>query len=131
LASRTDDIKGYVKVCGTEGELLSEIDEEGHVALRVLKYGAGESIIKVPETESESVSFQAEIRNFLVSVLEDKESVLNQTRGAEIMAVLGSAYLSNVRKQAVTLDGFKDYVNSFKGHDDVDQKLIDVFMQSL
>lgn len=131
LGPRSDDIKGYVNIHGTKGQLLSGVDDNNNVVIKLLQYGIGEKTIQVPETSSESHSFNAEIRNFLVSVLKKKESLLNEAIGAEVMAVLGSVYLANVKGHGITVQEFKDFVSSFQGEDSVDQKLIDIFMQPL
>ena len=59
--------------------------------------------------------FIGQLRNMCRSVLEKKKPICNERIGAEAMAVINAAYLSEVRgRRAVSIDEFKEYALKIK-----------------
>lgn len=110
LASRGDDVRGFIKIDGTEGILTYNEDPDGNGFLDITRYGFGTKRLPVPMITSEDESFEAEIKNFIKCVTDGVPSILNEARGITIMEILGAGYLSELSgRTAVSLEDFRKY----------------------
>ena len=89
--------KSYLKVRGIDGKAMIDI----------VDYVGRKRAIEVPQGNSVIL----EILNMCKCISSGRRSFLNEELGAEIMAVIDTAYYSEMKgRKAVTLDEFKEFV---------------------
>ena len=114
----SSDVRGFIRIVGTEGELTGFIDEEGNDFIRITRPGFGDKLVPVPPTRSEEVSFINEIANFVDCVRSGNASVLDQSVGLRVMEVLNAAYLSEyLGRKSVTVEELYEYINQHQEED--------------
>ncbi|MEM2922754.1 MAG: Gfo/Idh/MocA family oxidoreductase [Candidatus Bathyarchaeia archaeon] len=111
LGTPSNGPRGYILVEGSEGTVTGLVDEANDIDyLKIVRYGYGERLIRVPTVKPEKESVEGEIRNFVECVHQGVPSILNEDVGLGVMEILGSAYLSEVRgRVAVSPDEFREF----------------------
>ncbi len=99
----------FVSVEGSEGTIsLAYEDRQAVITLRTRT--GGERKLTPPKDNS----FLNEIRNFVECVKAKRRSLTDEVVGSETMAIIGAAYLSELRgRRIVEIDEFKEYANNF------------------
>ena len=82
-------------------------------AITVTRWDHGETVIPIREFEGERVSVAHEIELMIDGILDRRPPECDVNLGAEIIAIVQAAYLSALRRRAVTLDEFKDFARSY------------------
>ncbi len=134
LGDSGSDVGGYIRIEGSDGELVGCCDAEGQDHIKVRYAGGNKKLIRVPQTVSEIDPIEKEIRNFVSCVREKSSSILNEAVGVSVMEILGSAYLSEVHgRSAVTLQEFRKFndtiASSHKGKREVATAIIYSLME--
>ena len=106
---------GFLRIEGDEGVVGAF--EKG--VITVTRWDGGETVHPLREFPGETISFNNEIETFIDCVRAGTPPEVDVHFGAEVIAVCGAAYLSAIRKRAVTLDEFKDFSRGYvKKHGD-------------
>ncbi|GAG43891.1 unnamed protein product, partial [marine sediment metagenome] len=100
---------GFLRIEGDGGV----IDASGKGAISVERWDGGKTVTPLREYPGESISFNDEIETFVDCVRGGTPPEVDIDFGAEIIAVCGAAYLSAIRKRAVSLDEFKDFSRGY------------------
>jgi predicted dehydrogenase len=96
LGSNGSDVRGYIEVQGTTGTATGYVDEHDQDFVRITNRIYGERLIPVTTVLSERESFQAEIDNFVKSIVARQPSILNADVGLGVMSMLDGAQLSEL-----------------------------------
>jgi len=100
---------GYLRIQGDDGVIIgSERDK-----IRIRHWDGGETVLPLREYPGETISFNHEIETFIDCVRAGRAPEIDLSFGAEIIAAIGAAYLSAIRKQAVTLEEFKAFSRGY------------------
>jgi len=109
---------GYLRIQGDEGIILASEKDK----IRVRRWDGGETVAPLREYPGETISFEHEIETFVDCVHEGRPPEFGLEFGSEIIAAIGGAYLSAIRKRAVTLDEFKAFSRGYvERHGDGEQ----------
>ncbi len=100
---------GWVRIEGDAGEIFTTTYEE----IKVTRWDGQERIVTRTPAEGMRSSFGDEIEIFIDCVREGRPPEIDVNYGAEIIAMVGAAYLSAIVKRAVTLDEFKDFSRGY------------------
>ena len=96
--------------------------------ITVTRWDGGETVYPLREYPGETISFLHEIEHFIDCVRTGTPPDVDVNFGAEIIAVCGAAYLSAIRKRAVTLDEFKEfsrgYVTKYGDNEQAEEALL-------
>lgn len=132
LGEDGSDVSGYIKIEGSEGELLGYKDKAGKNWIKVMGIGYKKNLIEIPETVPELDSFKAGIKSFLCCVREGKKSLLSEEVGAGVMEILGSVYLSEAKgRTTVTVEEFREFSNGMSKKYKDDEELQMAIIQYL
>lgn len=106
---RGGQANGYLRLVGNEGVIdASESDR-----ITITRWDGGETVSPLQEYPGERISFKDEIEGFIDGIREGKPPEIDVHYGAEVIAVCGAAYLSAIRKQAVSLEEFKAFSREY------------------
>ena len=100
---------GYVRIQGDDGVILASEKDR----IRVRRWDGGEAVVPLREYPGQTISFEHEIETFIDCARESRPSEFGLEFGSEIIAAIGAAYLSAIRKRAVTLEEFKAFSRSY------------------
>jgi predicted dehydrogenase len=100
---------GYLRIQGDDGVILASEKDK----IRIRRWDGGESIVPLRDYPGETISFEHEIETFIDCVREGRPPEIGLEFGSEIIAAIGAAYLSAIRRQAVTLDEFRGFCRSY------------------
>ncbi|MCZ6680087.1 MAG: Gfo/Idh/MocA family oxidoreductase [Candidatus Poribacteria bacterium] len=100
---------GYLRIEGDEGV----IDGTEADRVTITRWDGGQTIVPIREFPSERISFIHEIEGFIDAVRMGKPPEIDVHYGAEVIAICGAAYLSAIRKRAVSLEEFKDFSREY------------------
>lgn len=101
--------QGYLRIEGDEGVInASERDR-----IVMTGWDGDETVVPLPEQEPEFTPFCHEIEAFVDAVRTGQPPEIDVHFGAEVMAIIGAAYLSALRGRAVTLDEFRDFSGQY------------------
>ena len=110
LGPEGSDVSGYIEIQGSTGTVTGYMDEQGQDYLRVHSRLNGERLIPIEGADSDTVSIQAEIENFVKSIQSGVPSILDAGVGAGVIGVLNCAQLSELRgRVTVTFDKLADF----------------------
>ena len=96
---------GYLRIQGDDGVILASEKDK----IRIRHWDGGETLVPLREYPGETISFEHEIETFIDCVCAGEPPEIGLAFGSEIIAAIGAAYLSAIRKRAVTLDEFKAF----------------------
>lgn len=115
---------GYLRIEGDEGVIDASMKDR----VRILHWDSRETVLPLREHPGETISFYDEIETFIDCIRTGTPPEIDVNFGAEIIAVIGAAYLSASRKQAVTLEEFKDfsrgYVEKYGDNDKAEESIL-------
>jgi predicted dehydrogenase len=102
-------------IIGTSGT-ISFVHEEGRSFLEISDpFGSRRRMqVSGPTWTFYPSSFYGEIRSMCKSVISGTKPVCDERIGAESTAIVGAAYLSQIRGKGITVDEFKDYALELK-----------------
>lgn len=110
---RSSDVDGTFEAEGSLGRLSTKVDENGTCYLELSSHTMGQRRIPVENVLSEEQSFFSEFQSFARSILLRKQPYLNAENGAEIIAILNAAQLSEQKsRRAVSLEELKSFSRS-------------------
>ena len=118
---------GYLRILGDKGIIHSASPDR----ITLQWWDGGEHVLPLREYPGESISFDDEIGGFLAGIRTGTPPEIDVHFGAEVIAICGAAYLSALRKRAVTLDEFKDYARSYVTRYGDDERADDALIQDL
>ena len=102
---------GYLRLVGDNGMIdASESDR-----ITITGWDGGQTVVPLRQYPGERISFMEEIEGFIDAVVEAKPPEIDVHYGAEVIAVCGAAYLSAIRKSAVSLEAFKAESRAYLG----------------
>ena len=115
---------GYLRIEGDEGA----IDASEKDRITITRWDGDETVVPLAEHPPESTSFSHEIEGFIDAVRTGTPPDIDVRFGAEIIAIIGAAYLSALRRRAVTLDEFKElsrgYVERHGDNENAEEAII-------
>ncbi|MGD8238860.1 MAG: Gfo/Idh/MocA family oxidoreductase [Armatimonadota bacterium] len=100
---------GYLRIEGDEGF----IDASAKDRIAIRRWDGDETAVPVEERPPESSSFSDEIETCIDAVRAGTPPEIDVHFGAEIIAIIGAAYLSAIRGRAVTIDEFKEFSREY------------------
>ena len=100
---------GWVRIEGDAGEILTSTAEQ----IKITRWDGGETILPLHVPDGMRVSFGHEIETFIECVHTGTPPEIDVKYGAEIIAIVGAAYLSAIRNKAVTLEEFKQFSRGY------------------
>jgi len=102
-------------IIGTSGT-ISFVHEEGRSFLEISDPFGNRRRMQVsgPTWTFYPSSFYGEIKSMCKSVISGTKPVCDERIGAESTAIVGAAYLSQIRGKGITVDEFKDYALELK-----------------
>ena len=100
---------GYLELVGDKAVIRST----SFTSMQIQYYSGGVEEIPLIQYPGESVSVHDEMNAFFCAFREDREPEIDIHFGADVIAVCGAAYLSALRREAVTLEEFKDFSRDF------------------
>jgi len=139
-AGWVDSLKGtgrdydcYFRVIGNEGEITGGEDEEGKQFIKVEKYGYGYKRLDVPPPITGVIEEMMNgIISFLRSLKDGKEPFTNVDYGLKNMAIMGAAYLSELRgRVSVTLEEFQEFCENIASKCKKDEEVPVAIIKSL
>ncbi len=114
FAENASDTHGYIRVDGTEGWLTSSFDENDQEYLVVHRFAAGERRIPIQSYRSETLSFRDEIWNFIRSIRQEKQSMIDAQAGTVTAQIITGAQMSQLMgRRMVELDEVEPYCLKF------------------
>jgi len=96
---------GLLRIEGDEGV----IDGSHQTQITVTRWDGGETLLPVREYPGETISFLQEIGHFIDCVRTGTPPEFDLNFGAEVIALCEAAYLSAIRKHAVTVEEAKEF----------------------
>jgi len=115
---------GFLRIEGDEGVINGSARDR----LTVTRWDGGETVYPLREYPGETISFLHEIEHFIDCVRTGTPPDVDVNFGAEIIAICGAAYLSAIRKRAVTLEEFKEfsrgYVTKYGDNEQAEEALL-------
>ncbi len=120
---------GFLRIEGDEGMLdASEGDK-----IVLTRWDGGRTVFPLREFPGETISFNNEIETMVECVRGGSPPEVDVHFGAEIIGVCGAAYLSAIRKRAVTMDEFqsfcREYVEKHSDGEEAELALLDHLMK--
>jgi len=110
-----EDRRFQIQIVGDQGVI--ESTRGPHITVR--HYNGGVTELPLREFAGESISMCDEIETFIDHIYANTAPELDIHFGGDIIAICGAAYLSAIRKKAVSLEEFKEYSRGFvKKHGD-------------
>ncbi len=100
---------GYLRIEGDEGV----IDASDKDRLTIAHWDGSEKVVQLEEHPPESVTFSQETETFIDCVRTGTPPEIDVHFGAEIIAIIGAAYLSALEDRAVALDEFKQFSRKY------------------
>jgi len=100
---------GLLRIEGDKGV----IDGSAKAQITVTRWDGGETVVPVREYPGETISFLQEIEHFIDCVRAGTPPEFDVTFGAEVIAICEAAYLSAIRKRAVTVEEFKEFAREY------------------
>ncbi len=101
--------RDILKVEGSEGSISLGYEEGKAILILTTREGGSR---KIPIQKDDS--FANEIRNFVNCVKYREKSITDEIVGSETMAIIGAAYLSELRgRKLIGLEEFKEYANKY------------------
>jgi predicted dehydrogenase len=100
---------GFLRIEGDEGV----IDGSHQTRITVTRWDGGETLLPVREYPGETISFLQEIGHFIDCVRTGTPPEFDLNFGAEVIALCEAAYLSAIRKQAVTVEEAKEFAREY------------------
>lgn len=101
--------KGCLRIEGDAGVIDASAAEQ----ITVSRWDGGRTVLPLRAYPGETISFNHEIETFVDAVRTHAPPEFGVRFGAEIIAAVGAAYLSALKKKAVTLDEFKEFSRGY------------------
>lgn len=109
---------GWVRIVGDEGVIETATLEQ----VEVTRWDGGRTVVPIHVPEGMRDSFKAEVEAFVEAVSAGRTPETGVEFGAGIIAIVGSAYLSAIRKRAVTIEEFEQFSRGYvEKHGDNEQ----------
>ena len=114
FSDNASDVRGYIRIDGTEGTITSYFDQDDNEFVRVEGMVSGERLIPIKSYRSETLSFRDEIINFIRCIRSGKQSMIDADLGVVTMQIIGAAQLSELRgRKSVTFDELAEFFSTF------------------
>lgn len=114
FGENSSDTHGHIRVDGTEGWLTSQFDENDQEYLVVHRFAAGERRIPIQSYRSETLSFRDEIWNFIRSIQQGEQSMIDARVGTVTAQIITGAQISQLQgRRMVELEEVGPYCQGF------------------
>ncbi len=100
---------GWLRIEGDAGEIFTTSND----LIKITRWDGGETVLPLHVPDGMRVSYGHEIETFIDCVRASAPPAIDVNFGAEIIAIVEAAYLSAIRRRAVTLEEFKDYARGY------------------